>query len=376
MTASALEAPDVQPAGRSTPGSRRRRLPGLHHAAALLALVLATSPGCQAGERTVTVQASAETEPVSSAGDAADDAAIWVNHADPAASLIIGTDKKHGLEVYRLDGSLLQSLLVGRMNNVDVRDGFALGGRSVAIVAASDRERDAIALFAIAPGDLALIDVADGVLATGLGKIYGLCMYAQRATGRMFVFVNDKDGRYQQHELEARPGGRIGTRLVREFRLAGQPEGCAADDELGWLYVGEERAGFHRLAAAPEAPATLVTVDRIGTGRLVADVEGIAIQRHGAGTGYLLVSSQGDDAFAVYRRAPPNEYVGRFRIVDGQVDGVTHTDGLDVTDAALPPPFDEGLLVVQDDRNTGPDARQDFKLVAWREVKQALGLDH
>ncbi len=77
----------------------------------------------------------------------------------------------------------------------------------------------------------------------------------------------------------------------------------------------------------------------LGAGRLVADMEGIAIQRQDAGAGYLLVSSQGDDA-------------------------------------ALPPPFEQGLLVVQDDRNTGPDARQDFKLVPWREVKQALGLDH
>jgi 3-phytase len=375
MTASDLEAPAVQPSCGLTRRYRPGRPPWLRFAA-VLALAPAIIAGCQVGEHTVTVQASAETEPVPSRGDAADDAAIWVNPSDPAASLIIGTDKKHGLEVYGLDGALRQSLHLGRMNNVDVRDGFVFGGRSAAIVAATDRDRDSIALFAIPPEDPALVDVADGVLATGLRRIYGLCMYAQRATGRMFVFVNDKDGRYQQHELEARPGGRIGTRLVREFRLAGQPEGCAADDELGWLYVGEERAGFHRLAAAPDAPATLVTVDRIGTGRLVADVEGIAIRRQSGGAGFLLVSSQGDDTFAVYRRAPPNEYVGRFRIVDGRVDGVTHTDGLDVTDAVLPPPFDEGLLVVQDDRNTGPDARQDFKLVPWRAVRQALGLDH
>jgi 3-phytase len=321
------------------------------------------------------VTAALETEPVASGGDAADDAAIWVNPADPAASVIIGTDKKRGLLVYRLDGTVVQSLPDGRMNNVDLRDGFALGERRVTVVAASDRDRDAIALYVIDPATQTLASIADGVLRTGLARIYGLCMYAQRTTGRMFVFVNDKDGRYQQHELEARPGGRIGTRLVREFRLARQPEGCAADDELGWLYVGEEASGFYRLAAAPDAPATLVTVDRTGTGRLVADVEGIAIQRQGSGTGYLLVSSQGDDAFAVYRRAPPNEYVGRFRIVAGRVDGVTHTDGIDVTDAALPAPFGQGLLVVQDDRNTAPNARQDFKLVPWSEVQRALALD-
>jgi 3-phytase len=200
-------------------------------------------------------------------------------------------------------------------------------------------------------------------------------MFADRANGRFYVFVNDKDGRYQQHELVTRPAGdRIATRLVREFRVAGQPEGCAIDDELGWIYIGEESAGFYRLAAAADAPADLVPVDRVGTGRLVADVEGIAIFHGADGDGYLVVSSQGDDAFAVYRRMPPNDYVGRFRIGDGRIDGVSSTDGLEVTSQALPSPYELGLLVAQDGANTAPRAPQNFKLVPWSEVQRALGL--
>jgi 3-phytase len=323
-----------------------------------------------------TVQAYAETDPVPGYGDAADDPAIWVNRENPAETLIIGTDKKRGLNVYRLDGSLRQSLPIGRMNNVDLREGFKLDGRSVTIVAASDRDRNAIGLFAFTPEQPDLVDVADGVIATGLNEIYGLCMYRSRISGQFYVFVNDKDGRYQQHELLANPAGdRVTTRILREFRTAGQPEGCVADDELGWLYVGEEAAGFYRVGAAPEAPADLILVDRVGTGRLVADVEGIAIYRQAGGDGYLVVSSQGDDAFAVYRRPPPNEYVGRFRIGDGQVDGVSSTDGLEVTSESLPPPYEQGLLVVQDGSNTAPRAPQNFKLVPWSEVQRALGLE-
>ena len=322
-----------------------------------------------------TVMASAETEPVPGYGDAADDPAIWVNREDPADSLVIGTDKKRGLNVYRLDGTLHQSLQIGRMNNVDLREGFELGGRSLVLVAASDRDRNAIALYAFSADQPNLVDVADGILATGLNEIYGLCMFADRANGRFYVFVNDKDGRYQQHELVTRPAGdRIATRLVREFRVDGQPEGCAVDDELGWIYIGEESAGFYRLAAAADAPADLVPVDRVGTGRLVADVEGIAIFHGADGDGYLVVSSQGDDAFAVYRRMPPNDYVGRFRISDGRIDGVSSTDGLEVTSQALPSPYEQGLLVAQDGANTAPRAPQNFKLVPWSEVQRALGL--
>lgn len=318
------------------------------------------------------VQAAAETTPVSSLGDAADDPAIWVHPTDPARSLIIGTDKRRGLEVYALDGSLRQRLPVGRMNNVDLRDGFALGGRTVTVVAASDRDHDAIALFAISPDRPELTDVADGLRTTGLTRVYGLCMYADRASDRLYVFVNSNDGRYEQHELLPTPDGRITTRVVREFRVARRPEGCAVDDELGWLYVGEETVGFHRVAAAPDAPATLETVDRVGDGRLVAHVEGIAIHRQADGRGYLIVSSQGDDAYAVYRREPPNEFVGRFRVVDGTVDGTSGTDGLEVTSQRLPPPYDEGLLVVQDGLNTAPLARQNFKLIPWQRVRRAL----
>jgi 3-phytase len=319
-----------------------------------------------------TVQAAAETTPVTSFWDAADDPAIWVHPTDPAQSLVVATDKRRGLEVYALDGSLRQSLTVGRMNNVDLRDGFALGGRRVTVVAASDRDHDAIALFAMSADHPELVDVAEGLVTTGLTRIYGLCMYADRASERLYVFVNGKDGRYEQHELRATPGGRVTTRVVRAFRITKRPEGCAADDERGWLYVGEEAVGLHRMAAAPDAPASLVTVDRVGGGRLVADVEGIAIHRQADGQGHLIVSSQGDDAYAVYRRQPPNEFVGRFRVAEGIVDGTSGTDGLEVTSEPLPPPYEEGLLVVQDGRNSSPAARQNFKLVPWREVRRVL----
>ena len=319
-----------------------------------------------------TVQAAAETAPVASFGDAADDAAIWVHPEDPARTLIIATDKRRGLEVYALDGSLRQALPVGRMNNVDLRDGFALGGRPVTVVAASDRDHDAIALFAISPDRPELTEVAAGLRRTGLTRIYGLCMFADRASDRLYVFVNSKDGRYEQHELLPTPDGRIATRLVREFRVAKRPEGCAADDELGWLYVGEEVVGFHRIAASPDAPAVLVPVDRVGNGRLVAHVEGIAIHLQAHGRGHLVVSSQGDDSYAVYRREPPNEFIGRFRVAEGRVDGTSGTDGLEVTSQRLPPPYEEGLLVVQDGFNTAPLARQNFKLIPWSEVRQVL----
>ena len=58
------------------------------------------------------------------------------------------------------------------------------------------------------------------------------------------------------------------------------------------------------------------------------------------------------------------------RIVDGAVDGVTHTDGLDISTANLGETFPGGILVVQDDENeTGG---QNFKFVDLRSLTVVL----
>lgn len=108
---------------------------------------------------------------------------------------------------------------------------------------------------------------------------------------------------------------------------------------------------------------------------LKPDVEGLTLLREGAVT-WLIASSQGDSAFAVWRvdgAAPA--YRGRFSAVaTGGIDAVTGTDGVAAAGGVVGD-FPEGLLVVQDDEDAGPrGARQNFKLIDWREVKRALGL--
>jgi 3-phytase len=115
-----------------------------------------------------------------------------------------------------------------------------------------------------------------------------------------------------------------------------------------------------------------------GPNGLVADIEGVSIWRGKDGRGYLVLSNQGADNFAVYRREGDNAFVGIFHVVadpERGFDGVSETDGLDVTSAALGPRFPEGLLVAQDGRNLSPRERQNYKYVSWRDIAEALGLD-
>ena len=310
------------------------------------------------------VSATAETAPVPHSGDAADDPAIWVHPTDPARSTIIGTDKLGGLAVYDLTGKQLQYRADGNINNVDLRGGFPLGGQAVSLVAASNRSTNTIAAYRVNPATRLLEDVAARPIATGI-DVYGLCMYRSPTSGKHYAVVDSKLGEVQQWELFDNGSGKVDARRVRAFDAGGAVEGCVADDELGHLYLGEETVGIWKYGAEPTAGTARTQVDKVGGGRLAGEVEGLTIARTGAGVGYLIASSQGNNTFVMYRREGSNAHVKTFQIVAGNgIDGATDTDGIDATTASLGPAFPSGVFVAQDGSNAG--GNQNFKLVPWQ----------
>jgi len=357
----------------------------LNLAAGLLAL-MAAAPALAQTAPSPTVEISApgvalvqptmETEPVDHEGDAADDPAIWVHPTDPAKSAIIATDKKGGMLVYDLSGKRLQYLPDGRMNNVDLRGGFKLGGKRVTLVAASDRTRKAIALYVIDPETRQLTSVADGVQATGLSDPYGLCLYRDRKGGT-FVFVGDPQGLVRQWKLTATPAGKVRAQAVRDIKFDTQTEGCVADDATGALYVAEEDVALWKLGADAKAGATRKAIARVADNpALKDDLEGVGLYALPGGRGYLVVSSQGNNTYAVFRREGDNAYVGSFGVTANEagIDGISGTDGLDVTSASLGAGLEGGAFVAQDDDNAAPPQHQNFKLVPWSAIAAKLKL--
>src|SRR5262249_31802015 len=138
------------------------------------------------------ITATVETDPVPHGGDAADDPAIWVNPNDPAKSTIIGTDKQGGLAVYDLSGKQIQYLADGQMDNVDLRDGFKIGGQTVTIVTASNRKDNSIAIYKINPQTRMLENAEARKIKHG-HSVYGMCMYRSK-TGKIYYFGNSKSG--------------------------------------------------------------------------------------------------------------------------------------------------------------------------------------
>lgn len=317
------------------------------------------------------ITARGETEPVGTANaDAADDPAIWRNSADPAASLIVGTDKKAGLYVYDLKGARRDFIDAGRVNNVDLIEGVRFPDGPGILVVASDRNDLAqakLALFRLDPFTARLR--ALGTVAAGAGEAYGVCLY--RDGGGTYAFMVVKDGSINQVALELSQGQPQG-RTVRSMKLGTQSEGCAADPRTGRLYVAEEDVGLWRFDAAPTGSTAGIKIAAADGKAVVADAEGVAIAPEGATGGYVIVSSQGDNAYAVFRLAD-DRYVGRFRIAQGAVGGAEETDGIEVVPGDFGPDFPGGLFVAQDGHNAA--AAQNFKLVAWDDIRRALKLE-
>lgn len=322
----------------------------------------------------VLITAAVETEAVSAGvdEDAADDPALWYNYDDPEKSLVIGSDKKSGVNIYDLQGKRLRSYDVGKINNIDVRQGVF---DSVDLVGASNRSTLAMDFWLVEKdaGTLKAI----GSIPSKLGDIYGFCLATNIASGQVYAFANSKTGKVEQWNLALTEKG-IEGELVRQLQLPSQVEGMVADDELGRLYVGVEEQGVYRfeLYGNGSTKGTLIEESGESNSRIKYDIEGLTILKQPNGQGYLIASIQGNSTFAVFERNGNNAYVNSFEIVDGNVDGVQETDGIQVTNLPLGPNFPHGIFICQDGINVNKEKKtpQNFKYVSWKLIAEKLGL--
>lgn len=305
--------------------------------------------------------------------DAADDPAIWYNHKDPSKSLILGSDKKKGLDVFTLNGKRLHNYPVGRINNVDVRQGMPWDSITIDIAGGSNRTHNGMNFWRINGDNLSLSSI--GILPTQLPDVYGFCMYHSPNTGSFYAFVNSKTGKIEQWKL-SNSGDSIRGNLVRTLQLKGQVEGMVADDSLATLFVGVEQEGVYRFGADendnPEGK--LLAATTVANKNLLHDLEGLALYYGPGDQGYLLLSSQGNNSYAVFERSGDNVYIGSFEVVDGICDGSQETDGIDVFSWPLGDTYPSGLFICQDGFNYEGDVKvaQNFKMVHWADIAKAF----
>jgi 3-phytase len=338
-----------------------------------------TAPLAKPALPIVSVTADVQTQVMARFGDAADDPAIWINKKHPQKSRVIGTNKQQGLFIYDLQGREVQHFNTGKLNNVDVRYAVPFGNKIVDIAVATNRDDNSLAIYIIDPKNGKL--TFSGSVATDLEDIYGFCLY-QNNKGITYAIPNAKNGEFQQIQLTAVSDQTQKNAFiwqgnkVRRFFVKSQPEGCVADDKTGRLFVGEEDQAVWTIGAEPDAGTQLELVLSAGD-LLVADVEGLGIYQ-GTNKNYLVVSSQGNNTYLILDATAPYKTRGVIRIdmdAEKAIDGVSETDGLEVTHANLGGVFTEGMLVVQDGHKVMPEAPQNFKYVSWKKIRTALALD-
>jgi 3-phytase len=353
-------------------------------------LVIATLAGCSNTERPRPADSSATAAvnlPMSPdtlrpsvitdtlPGDS-DDPAIWVNAANPMASLVLGTEKGDstgGVYAFDLSGHIDRARSVTplmRMNNVDIEYGLALRSGATDIAVATERRRQRLRVFALP--EMRAIDrggilVFDGDTARAP---MGVALYRRPRDGAVFAIVGGKggppEGYLWQYRLDVARDGTVSGTKVRAFgRYSGRKEieAILVDDALGTVYYSDEVVGVRKYWADPDSGNTELAL--FATTNVVMDHEGLAMYPTGDSTGYIILSDQGANRIHLFPRegtpGKPHDHPLRAMLpVQAQ-----ETDGLDVTARALGPTYPKGMLVMMSNRGA-------FHFYNWTDVEASL----
>ncbi len=301
------------------------------------------------------------------AGGSADDPAIWIHPTDSSKSLMFLSDKSAGIYVRDFSGKECQHINFNTaLNNIDTRTGFNLGGQQIDIVAANLRDIGKLAVLKINPNHNCnndVLTVLAGPSSSGnsiQGDSYGFTLYKRLSDGKMYVFEKPKSSTpIKQYLVDGNSGSIVVTavRTINDVAI-GVAEGAVADDELGLVYFAEETKGIHKYNADPDSSVkTRLSFFASGDGT-ASDREGLSMYKCNDGTGYLILSSQGNSQFKVYERQGNNVFKKTFL-----ASGSSGTDGQDSISSTAPG-FPNGFLVIHDGGNN-------YNVFDWADVAQS-----
>ena len=356
----------------------------LKRASFMLALFLSIPAFSEIEKKISIVKPTEETPQVITYGDAADDPAIWVNPFNSSNSLIFGTDKKSGIYTYDLSGKKISYSPIGKINNIDLRSIEFDKNNNFTFLFASNRSKHSLDLWIyenlaidlLLKNKKFMIPIKSNFTIKSNMIVYGVCAGYDDSFG-VVAFITEDEGPH----VEMYQYGEEGLKLIKRFKnqSSEQSEGCVYDDENRILFISEE--GERGIIRAYEINDDLdfsnFTKIDDRNGYIDEDPEGLTIYKTSKKEGYLIASSQGDHSFNLYNRQYPYDYIGSFKIghtID--IDNVSDTDGIDVTNVHLNDKYKKGLFVVQDGTNDGSKIvkRQNFKYVSFEDVIKVLNL--
>ncbi len=309
-----------------------------------------------------------------------DDPAIWINAEDPAASLVVGTDKDAdgALYVFGLDGKIVQDKVVRgllRPNNVDIAQGVTFGGGQVDLAVVAERYAHRLRIYKLPgmePVDGGGIPVFDGERAR---DVMGIALYTRQSDGALFAIVSRSDafaptqGYLHQYRLFDDGTGMVRGAFTRAFGTWSgikEIEAITVDDEHGYVYYSDEGYGIRKYHADPLAEDADEQLAEFGLADFTEDHEGLSVYKRADGTGYLLASDQQANRFNIYAREDSAGNPHEHTLLGSVSLGTDESDGSDITNVALPG-FPGGLFVAMSTDRT-------FRFYAVEDLLKAAGL--
>lgn len=294
-----------------------------------------------------------------------DDPAVWVNHADPAASLVIGTDKDSsgGLYVFNLKGKMDTARSVRglqRPNNVDIEYGLMLQGKPVDIAVTTERFTHKLRVYSLPdmkPIDNGGLSVFEGETQPEFRDLMGVALYRD-TNGKVYAITGRKTGPTDntylwQYLLTDDGTGHVKAELVRKFgNYSGKKEieAIAVDDRLGYVYYSDEQAGVRKYYADPQkGNQELAFFAQQG---FAGDHEGISLYATSDTTGFILVSDQQADQFQVFPREGSKGAPHDHPLLRTVKVAAHESDGSEMVSIPLGPDFPAGIFVTMSDNRT------------------------
>jgi 3-phytase len=322
--------------------------------------------------------------------DDPDDPAIWIDAADPARSLILGTNKVAApggaVVVFGLDGRVRQTIAgIDRPNNVDVEYGFRHRGVAIDIAVVTERLQHRLRVFRIDGAaarieEIGVVPVLEGETGERREPM-GIALYRRPGDGVIFAIVAPKTGGATdylwQYRLSSDDDGHVRGEFVRRFGAfsgrgpepgeAGEIEAVAVDDALGYVYYADERHGIHKWHADPAHAEASRELAVFGLEGYQGDREGLAVYGGPDGRGFVVSVDQVERgaSLKVYRREGEAGDPHRHELVATVPTASDETDGLEATLASLPR-FPAGIVVMM---NSGP---KNFLIYDWNRVVSSV----
>jgi len=306
-----------------------------------------------------------------------DDPAIWINYKNPAASLILGTDKDDfngGVYVFDLRGridTVRSKVGLKRMNNVDIIQNVPWNKGAIDLAVATERGENQLRIYELP----SMRPIDGGGIPVFIGEKerapMGIALYKRKSDGVLFAIVGRKNGPsgtyLWQYKLVPNKKGIVEATVVRKFgKYSGfkEIESIAVDTLYQHIYYSDEQIGIRKYHADPKKGDQELAL--FGKTLFKEDNEGISFYHLTDSTGYILVSDQGANQFQVFSLEGSSTNPHEHRHVGTIPVTAQESDGSDCTAFPLPG-FEKGLFVAMSTDKT-------FHFYSWEDfVKKGTG---